>query len=254
MDNYYNSPQLADLLISNKTDVYGTLRLNRKEVPIELKNRKLLKGEIVAFQRGQVCALKWKDKKDISLISTVHSNATGKVTTKRNETRVKPAVVIDYNDTMGGDDRVDQHLADYNLPRKRGKKYYKKLFYHLLDLALWNSFTLYRKSGGKKSSLVYRLELIQLIMEKYHKDEFSCRKGRPSTHLTPLRLTGRHFPEYIPPTEKKQNPTRQCRICCRVRDARGKKIRRETRYFCSDCDVPLCVTPCFRMYHTVTNI
>lgn len=38
MDNFYNSPQLADLLIQNKTDVYGTLRVSRKEVPGELKN------------------------------------------------------------------------------------------------------------------------------------------------------------------------------------------------------------------------
>lgn len=81
---------------------------------------------------------------------------------------MKPVVVTDYNDTMGGVDRVDQHLADYNLPRKRGKKYYKKFFFHLLDLTLWNSFILYCKTGGTKSSLMYRMELIQLMMEKYH--------------------------------------------------------------------------------------
>ncbi|KAJ8950559.1 hypothetical protein NQ318_015692 [Aromia moschata] len=44
----------------------------------------------------------------------------------------------------------------------------------------------------------------QQIMEKYHQTEFSCRRGRPSANLTPLRLTGRHFPEYIPATEKKK--------------------------------------------------
>ncbi|KAJ8949429.1 hypothetical protein NQ318_007530 [Aromia moschata] len=55
-------------------------------------------------------------------------------------------------------------------------------------------------------------------------------------------------------TEKKANPTRQCGICSRVRDARGKKIRRESRYWCPQCEVTLCVTPFFRVYHTVTNI
>lgn len=71
MDNFYNSPQLADLLIQNKTDVYGTLRVSRKEVPGELKNKELEKGEIIAFQRGKICVMKWKDKKDVSLISTI---------------------------------------------------------------------------------------------------------------------------------------------------------------------------------------
>ncbi|KAJ8965446.1 hypothetical protein NQ314_004136 [Rhamnusium bicolor] len=70
----------------------------------------------------------------------------------------------------------------------------------------------------------------------------------------PSGLSGRHFPEYIPETEKKVNPTRQCGVCSRMRDARGKKIRRESRYWCPQCEVALCVTPCFHIYHTVTNI
>ncbi|CAH2020334.1 unnamed protein product [Acanthoscelides obtectus] len=67
-------------------------------------------------------------------------------------------------------------------------------------------------------------------MEKYHQTEFSPRTGRPSTQLTPLRLTGRHFPDLIPATEKKANPTRQCGICSRARDEREKKIRRGTKF------------------------
>lgn len=75
----------------------------------------------MAFQRGKVCLLKWRDKKDVSLISTIQSNTCAEVE-KLRETVIKPKVVLDYNDTMGGVDRVDQHLADYNLPRKRGKR------------------------------------------------------------------------------------------------------------------------------------
>ena len=70
----------------------------------------------------------------------------------------------------------------------------------------------------------------------------------------PLRMSGRHFPEYIPATNRKMNPTKQCGVCRRVRDCNGKKIRRESRYYCPDCNVSLCVSPCFRVYHTVENI
>ncbi|KAF2895759.1 hypothetical protein ILUMI_10419 [Ignelater luminosus] len=136
MDNFYNSPQLADLLVSKKTDVYGTLQANRKEVPKELSTIKILKGEVIGFQRGKVVVMKWKDKKEIC------------------ETISKPKLVHEYKDTMGGVDRVNQHLADYTLPRKRGKK-----FFHLFDLALWNSFVLYSKTGGTKTALEYRMDL-----------------------------------------------------------------------------------------------
>lgn len=49
---------------------------------------------------------------------------------------------------MGGVDRLDQHLHDYPIPKKREKKYYKKIFFHLLDITVWNSFILYKKKWG----------------------------------------------------------------------------------------------------------
>ncbi|CAH1963442.1 unnamed protein product [Acanthoscelides obtectus] len=89
MDNFYNSPQLADLLLSKQTDVYGTVKLTRKEVPRELKDKKLKKGEVFGFQIGKVSLIKWKDKKDISLISTVHTNKCVEVETRREKNQTK---------------------------------------------------------------------------------------------------------------------------------------------------------------------
>lgn len=172
--------------------------------------------------------------------------------TKRGEIRRRPECVVAYNDTMGGVDGVDQHLSDYSTLRKRGKKYYKKIFFHLLDLALWNSFILYTKSGGTMTPLQYRLAVVEKTMKSYLSED-KPKPGRPSATLNPVRLTDRHFPEYLPATEKRQNLT-QCVVCSRVRDCNGKKIRRESRYYCPDCDVALCVAPCFRVYHTVADI
>ena len=73
MDNFYNSLGLADTLVKRKTDVCGTLRLKRKDLPRDLKTIKLKKGEIIGYQRGKVTVLKWKDKKDVSLISTIRT-------------------------------------------------------------------------------------------------------------------------------------------------------------------------------------
>ncbi|GFQ67635.1 piggyBac transposable element-derived protein 4 [Trichonephila clavata] len=74
LDNYYSSPILTDTLVKYKTDSYGTINLNRKEVPSYVKSKKLKKGETVAFRRGKALILKWKDKKDVSLISTIHNS------------------------------------------------------------------------------------------------------------------------------------------------------------------------------------
>jgi hypothetical protein len=36
IDNYYSLPQLKDTLTENKTDTYGMVQMNRKEVPNDL--------------------------------------------------------------------------------------------------------------------------------------------------------------------------------------------------------------------------
>jgi hypothetical protein len=55
VDNFYTSPQLADILISHTTDVYGTVKMTRKDMPPSGKSKKLKKGEAVAFQRWKPC-------------------------------------------------------------------------------------------------------------------------------------------------------------------------------------------------------
>ncbi|GFW64096.1 piggyBac transposable element-derived protein 4 [Trichonephila clavipes] len=125
-DNFYSSPELADILIQSLTDMYGTLKSRRKVVPKELLSKKIEKGQIIAYQRGKVCVMKWMDKKAMCLISTIHNPEMVQVQSHKNEIR-KPKAVMEYNTTMGGVDRLDQHLTNYPLIKKRGKKYYKNI-------------------------------------------------------------------------------------------------------------------------------
>ncbi len=212
VNNFYNSPHLADILIGNRTYIYGTVRQNRKEMPEELRRAKLKKDEVIAFQRGKVKAMKWKDKKDVCLLSTCH-NPSQQVVTTRGGPKKRPKVVYDYNFTMGGVDIVDQHLVDYPLPRKRGKKYYKTVFFYLMVLALWNSYQLYKSNANEtaatKKHLKYRLKIISSIIEKYCPEIPATRPGRPLTSPHPNHFAPGHFPMEIPPTEEKRNPSRQ---------------------------------------------
>lgn len=67
-------------------------------------------------------------------------------------------------------------------------------------------------------------------------------------------LPGRHFPDKIPPTEKKAQPTRVCKVCSeKCKAESGKAGRKETSWWCPDCAVPLCMPECFKIYHTKAN-
>ena len=68
-----------------------------------------------------------------------------------------------------------------------------------------------------------------------------CLVARNSNN--PERVTKRHFPSiYSNEASKKKNQVRKCVVCSK----QGK--RRESRYYCSQCDVGLCVVPCFELY------
>jgi len=81
MHNFYNSPALAQRLKSLKTDCIGTLRLSRKDIPQRVKEKKL-KKELVAQHSGLVSILKWKDKRDVTMISTYNGEETRMKLTK----------------------------------------------------------------------------------------------------------------------------------------------------------------------------
>ncbi|CAM1302406.1 Uncharacterised protein r2_g1225 [Pycnogonum litorale] len=72
----------------------------------------------------------------------------------------------------------------------------------------------------------------------------------PSRTTVNDRLKARHFCSYIPPTEKKRQPTRICKVCSEKSASEGNRVRKETRFWCQDCEIPLCHIPCFELFHT----
>ncbi|GFX30161.1 DDE_Tnp_1_7 domain-containing protein [Trichonephila clavipes] len=104
-------PGLADTLVKRKIDVNGTFGLNRRDLSPDLKTKKFFKKRrnYWVLER-EVTVITWKDKKDVSLISTIHTIEMQNVTNERGETKSKPKCVVDYNDQMGGADKVDHSI------------------------------------------------------------------------------------------------------------------------------------------------
>ncbi|GBN56856.1 PiggyBac transposable element-derived protein 4 [Araneus ventricosus] len=149
-DNYYNSPELAEILIKCETDIYGTLRANRKGLPPIIKSSKVKKGEVLVLQKCKICLLKWTDKKPVLMLSTLHSTSMVTVESEKSKfSKLRPTVVADYSNTMNGVDKADQSLSYYPVARNQQRKYYKKSFRYLLSQAVWNAFVIFKKNGEK---------------------------------------------------------------------------------------------------------
>jgi len=71
IDNWYSSLTHFEKLLEADTIVVRTVRLNRKNMPEELKKRKLEKGDAMAMYSHKIMAMKWQDRK-----TCFHSDST----------------------------------------------------------------------------------------------------------------------------------------------------------------------------------
>jgi len=246
MDSFFSSPDLFDDLAQRNIYCCGTIKLHRKGMPKDLKPKtlRLKRGDIRVRTRGDLTAVVWRDKRDMCFLTNMHDPPREGNYRDEHGNAIKPALVADYNHHMGYVDRADRMANSYTASRQTWK-WTKKLFFHLLDLAVLNSYILLSSCGGKKiSHRDFRLTLIrEMLAWAGHEPQPSISAGRPAPLSSNIRRLdtrhGKHWPG-------RNSTKRRCRVC----SARGVK-RRTVIYKCIECDVALCVDRnCFADYHT----
>ena len=110
IDNFYTSVPLAKTLLEKKTYVCGTVRRNRKNLPEAVVSSKLKKGETAARKKGNVVVVKWQDKREVLMLSTLHAGhvTEGTKRNRRGKQIKKPDCVFAYNAHMCRVDHLDQ--------------------------------------------------------------------------------------------------------------------------------------------------
>ena len=113
-----------------------------------MKDKKFGKGEIIARYSVPVTVLKWRDERNVTMVSTYHSADTQRVSNKGKETE-KPLRMIDYNHNMGGVNLKDQLLHIYMVEKKKMTKRYLKLFKRLLNSTVPHWYVVYQQVVGR---------------------------------------------------------------------------------------------------------
>ena len=251
-DNFYTAPDLYHDLTNLGVGACGTLRKNRVGTPEIIKDTLPKKDEppIIA-QDNNMTFIGWCDKRPVYILTTIFNGNTflKDVRVRNGPPRmvVKPIAVELYTKYMGGVDRADQ-LISYYLHLHRSLKWWKKIFFHLLETSFWNSYIIYKASVDKPlSSGKYRLQIVHGLVDGHERQ--NNRVGRRPADM-PNRLLARHFVGVnIRRTAAGRVSTPDC-IVCSDRD-RGRRV--QTQYVCVQCDLPMCCAPCHQRYHTIVN-
>lgn len=236
-DRFYTGYNLALELLKLGVHTTGTIQRLRQGLPQEVKRKLKLKvHEVVAYsiQSENVMTLCWQDKRQILMLSTWHDADVQTVQrrTKGGQTVSiqKPTVIVDYSAKMGAVDRADHLCTSYNFARKT-LKWWRKMFFWLLEVCIVNSYILYNLNRQLSNEPTiehgqYRKNLIiQLVGDVRNKGK---RRGRSSTQDKADRLSKK--PHFIDQLE--DNKAKDCAVCS---DRKTPGGRRTTVFYCKTC-------------------
>ena len=199
------------------------------------------------------------------MLTTIHKaelSWTGKMNRQTGDPIYKPTAIIQYTRNMGGVDLSDQLMHYYHFLR-RSCKWWRKLWIHLLNMCIMNAYILNKKFGSQKlTHTEYRIYLAQYFLESAGatatRNRSSARR-REDEEESCADHAGQmgHWPRKLNANGKGKVIPLLCKHCS-VNRTKGRRTgmplnKKKTTVQCSSCEVPLCITPCFALYHGASN-
>ncbi|XP_055910500.1 piggyBac transposable element-derived protein 4 [Eupeodes corollae] len=245
-DNFYTSLSLAKHLIERETHLVGTLRKNRAGNPKDVTNAKLKKNAIIGRENSGIVIAKWKDKRDVLMLSTKHDLeviSTGKK--NRNDDDIKKLkMIMEYNKGKQGIDISDQMACYFTPLRKTIKWYHKIAFEFLLSTSVVNALVIFKQFHKNAQILEFRQSICESLCQL---------ELEPSTSAN---IKVNHVIKEFETRDKTNRKTRKrCSSCYNdIQEEEGrvaaqKKAKRVSTY-CDSCDgKPALCLDCFTKKH-----
>ena len=190
IDNFYTSPVLLEKLLEYGIVATGTLIVTRRNVPREVvAMKKAVEKHSVHCGTGyyfrphdsKITFCVWHDTKTLAMASTAFPGHSENTVVRRVKDSTSgssiskelpcPIMLTKYNKSMGGMDKSDQYISYHKILRPT-VKYWKKMFFHSVDIITVNSHIVYNWYRLKNNSAVlsenqFRDLLILDIIQKY---------------------------------------------------------------------------------------
>ncbi|XP_048575717.1 piggyBac transposable element-derived protein 4-like [Nematostella vectensis] len=263
-DNFYTSVTLIKDLFLVKTPATGTAAENRRGFPEEMKNGRKWAGKkergSMRWHRDGVClAQQWKDNRPVTILSSIECAndyviVSRKVKSREQWTNIEvrqPMAINNYNSYMNGVDRSDQLMTKNNALSKC-RRWWKVLFFHMIDIAVVNSYILFQlhRAQNPDNTALYRPKKYsvaefreELVRQLVGLEEF----GPPPAHKPPTRAPNQFETVHMP---MMSDVKRNCKVCYATT---GKELKVRTYCEAPQCQAYLHLTStqnCFKIWHS----
>jgi hypothetical protein len=230
MDRYYSNKEVFEELLDLGIYACGTIKPSKvgitEEMKIQIQNVK--KEQAIFYKHNEKLLLcVWRTHKDklVYILSSILDNSMQDskryCTEEKKEIQIKrPAILEAYNENMRGVDYFDRYLRFYSFLHG-SKKWYLKIAYYFLTVALLNSYVIYQQEHGTENSVSRKQYIISIIYSL-----LGMRRNRYIIRKSDCCLIRKEVP-------------RICSVC----SAPGN--RRRTRYYCETCTFYVCADGCY---------
>ncbi|CAH2091503.1 unnamed protein product [Euphydryas editha] len=250
-------------------DRYFTVMTDDKE----MKKKPRGSWKIVVNKAKKLVLTKWVDSKPVTFLSNVHADQTIDECQRWSKTQRKyisvprPEVVKLYNRNMGGVDMADRMLS-YCPYRYRTKKWTQRVMSHCIDLAISNSWILYRQDkkneGADPKSILqlryFKMEIAEAIIDANIDTDSSLDEpeNREEGHHENQDEQHLHFrrkcvPAPIPSAAQRYRKAGHLPEVSEVqRKCRLPGCKMKTKIICTSCKIHLCLTherSCYKLFH-----
>lgn len=219
------------------------------------QKHKMDKGKHLWQVKGQCAAIQWKDAKHLNIFTTSKDPRQlreVKRTMKdgKKSKAICPNAIIEYLKYMCGVDYFDQLREQYFISR-RARKWWLRLFYFLVDAALW-THTWFKYSHARKTMklLQHICFLLQLSWELM--SSFSSRERKGGSVTAFAYKEGPLWRQWASPMRFHgcwASPSRTTVNIHKMPLLFYKTHGKRSQYGCSTCKVPFCMASCFMMFH-----
>jgi hypothetical protein len=240
MDRYYSNKEVFEELLKNNINACGTIAPSKVGITEEMKGEieSLEKEQAIFYKDEELVLCVWRTHKDklVYILSSILDNSMQDskryCIEKKTEIQVKRPVILEaYNENMRGVDYFDRYLRFYSFLHG-SKKWYLKIAYYFLAVALLNSYLIYQQEYGKESSVSRKQYIIKVIYSL-----LGMKRNR--YYIKRMKLDCRLV--------HKDQP-RICSVC----NAPRKRTR--TRYYCETCACYVCAAGCYDEHRIITML
>ncbi len=222
-DNFFTSIRLEQYLRDRNLGLVGTWR--RKRIPQYKKLTIPEKKSYICYKlktQNNFSLTIWNDNKIVNIMNNAFP-VTPWLKESRTQTKVIPSIINTYNQYKHGVDSNNQNTYHYRFPHK-SNRWSKNVFFHLLQISMYNDFLIYKKKNNKISyNNFYESIIVSLLGSK--------QETKKSSKI--------HNFQYFDDLKKVRQRCVLCKnkktsFCCTV---------------CIDAPVYLCIPYCYNDYH-----